>query len=37
MNGIVKTIIFIAITMLAYQLFGYLGLFIALIGWFLEG
>lgn len=37
MNGILKAIIFIVIATIAYLLLGYVGLFIALIGWFLEG
>ena len=36
MNGILKAIIFSILTILAYLLFGYVGLLLVLIGWFLE-
>ncbi len=36
MNGILKTIIFVILGTLGYLMFGYLGLFLVLLGWFLE-
>lgn len=36
MNGVLKAVIFTALGLLGYLLFGYLGLFLVLIGWFLE-
>ena len=36
MNGILKAIIFMVLAIGGYLLFGYLGLFVVFIGWFLE-
>lgn len=37
MNGIKKTIIYSALAIFGYLIFGYLGLFLVLLGWFIEG
>ena len=36
MNGILKAIIFMALAIAGYLMFGYLGLFVVMIGWLLE-
>lgn len=36
MNGLIRMAIFVGLGLLGYLLFGYLGLFLVLLGWFLE-
>lgn len=36
MNGVLRTIIFAGLCIIGYWIFGYLGLFVVMLGWFLE-